>query len=288
MAPAYGASPVKRVRYTNAQLEELDAAIYEVREAEHPLTIRGCFYRVMSRGLVPKSEAGYARVARRALELRRGGALPYHWIADGTRYRVKPTTYNTVDDLLDIMASSYRRALWDDQYVHMEIWVEKDAITSVISSVTAEWDVPILVARGFASETFLYATAQDIISDNKPAVIYQLGDHDPSGVAAWEHTQRRLQEFAPETEFVFERLTVTPEQIEDFALPMRPTKKSNHTKGFMGDSVEVDAVPSTDLRAIVREAIEQWIDVEALRSTRMVEASERAGLSALAIAGIAS
>lgn len=204
------------------------------------------------------------------------------------RYRVKPTTYNTVDDLLDIMASSYRRALWDDQYVHMEIWVEKDAITSVISSVTAEWDVPILVARGFASETFLYATAQDIISDDKPAVIYQLGDHDPSGVAAWEHTQRRLQEFAPETEFVFERLAVTPEQIEQFALPMRPTKKSNHTKGFTGDSVEVDAVPSTDLRAIVREAIEQRIDVDALRSTRMVEVSERAGLEALATAGIAT
>jgi hypothetical protein len=282
----YGTSPIKRQRFTNAQLAELDAAIYEVCDAEKPLTIRGCFYRVMSRGLVPKTEAGYGRVQREVLKMRRRGALPYNWIADGTRYRVKPASYSSVDRALDALASSYRRDLWDNQGVHVEVWVEKDAITSVISSVTAPWDVPIFVARGFASETFLYSTAQDIIYDDKPAVIYQLGDHDPSGLVAWQHTKDRLQEFAPDIEFEFERLAVTPEQIDEYDLPTRPTKKSNHSKGFEGESVEVDAVPSTILRELVGDAIESWIDQDALRLTRTVEANERAGLEALAAGGL--
>jgi hypothetical protein len=284
----YGTSPLKRVRYTKTQLAELDAAIYEVCKAERPLTIRGCFYRVMSKGLVEKTEKGYGRVQRRALDMRRRGDLPYHWIADGTRYRVKPKSYSSVDRALADLSSSYRRSLWDDQGVHVEVWVEKDAITSVINPVTWEWDVPIFVARGFASETFLYSTAQDIIADDKPAVIYQLGDHDPSGLAAWEHTRAKLEEFAPEIDMEFHRLAVTLDQIEEYELPTRPTKKSDtRAAKFVGESVEVDAMPSTALRTIVRDAIESWIDQDALRLTRIVEANEREGLENLTVGSAA-
>ncbi|MGV7697854.1 hypothetical protein PJM27_19520 [Mycobacterium kansasii] len=282
MYEVYGTSALKRVRYTNQQLAELDAAIYEVCEAEHPLTIRGCFYRVMSKGFVEKTEAGYSRVQRRVLDMRRRSDLPYRWIADGTRWRIRPETYTGVDQVLWDAAASYRRALWHDQDVHVEIWLEKDAITSVISPVTTEWDVPLLVARGFASETFLYNTAQDIISDGKPAVIYQLGDHDPSGEWSWKDIQRKLTAFAPGVEFQFERIAVTPAQIALHRLPTRPTKKSTHAATFVGDSVEVDAMPSAVLRDVVRQAIERWIDPELLRLTRIAEDSERAILRQIA------
>ncbi|OWL97004.1 hypothetical protein B7435_26820 [Mycolicibacterium peregrinum] len=170
----------------------------------------------------------------------------------------------------------YRRALWDDQNVHVEIWAEKDAIQSVVYPVTREFDVPLMVARGFSSESFLHETAQAIIADQKPAVIYQLGDHDPSGVAAWEHTRRRLAEFAPDVEFHFQRIAVTPDQIAEYQLPTRPTKQSDsRAANFKGDSVEVDALPSTALRTLVRSAIEQWLDPEVLRLTRIAEQSER-------------
>ena len=180
-------------------------------------------------------------------------------------------------------ADFYRRALWDNQDVHLEIWSEKDAIRSVVHPVTDEFDVALMVARGFASESFLWETAQAIIADRKPAAIYQLGDHDPSGVSAWEHTRRRLAEFAPNIEFEFQRLAITPEQIAEHELPTRPTKQSDsRAKTFAGDSVEVDAMPSPVLRQLVREAIERWIDPEALRLTRIAEDSEREVLMRIA------
>jgi hypothetical protein len=276
-------SAVKRQRRTNAELAELHAAILTVCEEDHPLSVRGVFYRVMSAGAVEKSEKAYAAVQREVLKLRRAGALDYGWIADGTRWNVKSRSWDSVEDALDDAAASYRRALWHDQNVYVEVWSEKEAISSIVSPITDAWDVPLMIARGFASESFLWTTAQTLRAAQKPAVIYQLGDHDPSGVAAWNHIQRRLQDFAPDVEITFERLAVTESQITGFRLPTRPTKiTDSRSKTFDGESVEVDAIPSRILRDIVEHAITSWIDPVALHATRVAEESEREGLQLLA------
>lgn len=277
----YEASPLnghRRYRRTNAELAQIDAAILDIAEAENPTTARGLFYRVVSRGLVDKTEAGYGVVQRQTLKLRRGGVLPYGWITDGSRLRLKPATWSSTQAALENTARMYRRDLWIDQDVHVEIWTEKDAIRGVVYPVTSDYDVPLLIARGYSFETFLHETAEEINGIGKDAVIYQLGD--PSGVAAWEDIQRKLLGFVdPGIDLVFERIAVTPEQIVEMNLPTRPTKQSDpRAPKFRGESVEVDAIPSTTLPELVRKAIEQRIDPEQLRITRAAEESERQAL----------
>ena len=273
-----------RHRRTQAELAEIDTAIYDIAEAERPCTIRGLFYRVMSKGLVPKTEQGYGVVQRQALKMRRAGALPYNWITDGSRLRLKPRTFSCAQAALENTARMYRRDLWIDQGVHVEVWSEKDAIRGVVFPVTAEFDVPLMITRGFGSETFLYDSAEEINDEGCPAVIYQLGDHDPSGVAAWDDIQRKLRDFVDdEIDLTFERIAVTPEQITELDLPTRPTKQSDSRSAkFEGQSVEVDAIPSSTLRQLVTDAIEQWIAPEALRLTKVAEASEREVLTRIA------
>lgn len=283
IAPLYRTSPVKRPRRTRVELELLDTTIVEVCTEDHPLSVRGVFYRVMSAGVVEKSEKAYAAVQREVLKLRRSGELPYAWIADGTRWHLKSPSWSNVEQALDDAAVSYRRALWHDQPGYVEMWSEKEAISSIVSSVTDSYDVPLMIARGFASESFLYSTASTIAAVAKPTTIYQLGDHDPSGVAAWEHIQRRLREFAPDVDINFERIAVTEAQIVELSLPTRPTKASDsRAKNFTGESVEVDAIPTAVLRGLVQTAIERHIDPNALRLTKLYEAEERAGLEAMA------
>jgi hypothetical protein len=285
MSTVYGTSAVKRSRRTNAELADLHRAILTVCEEDHPLTVRGVFYRVMSAGAVEKTEKAYAAVQREVLKLRRAGLLPYEFIADGTRWQVKEPSWDSAQDALDDAVSSYRRALWHNQDVYVEVWSEKDAIASIVSPITDKWDVPLMIARGFASESFLWSTANTIRNqdeDGKDIVIYQLGDHDPSGIAAWEHVQTRLSEFAPDANIYFERLAVTESQIWHYSLPTRPTKLTDsRAKNFVGESVEVDALATSDLREIVENAIQSWIDPEQLRITKMVEAQELEGLQAL-------
>ncbi|WGY04320.1 hypothetical protein QI633_11240 [Nocardioides sp. QY071] len=272
-----------RNRRTAAAYSELDDVIVEVCRNDNPLSVRGVFYRVMSAGVVAKTEKEYGVVQRRVLKLRRDGALPYEWIADGTRWHVKSRSWDSVEQALHDTAISYRRALWANQDTYVEVWSEKEAISSIVSPVTDSYDVPLMIARGFASETFLYSTASTIRAVGKPTVVYQLGDHDPSGVAAWKHVQVKLREFAPDVKISFERIAVTEEQISSMGLPTRPTKATDsRAKTFSGESVEVDAIPTRILRDLVDEAITRHIDPVALEATRVFEREERQGLLAMA------
>lgn len=269
-----------------AQLAELDAAIVTSVATETPVTVRGVFYRVVSAGAVEKSERGYGAVQRRLLHLRRTGIVPYGSITDGTRLRLKPDTWSDLDDMLTDAAASYRRALWDDQDVEVIVVCEKDAISGVVYPVTAEFDVELCITRGYSSETFTHSIAQTVRrndSRGKATFLYQLGDHDPSGVDAWREFAAKVRGFAPDADVFFERIAVTPEQIGLWDLPTRPTKRTDsRAAGFLGESVEVDAVPANTLREIVRSRIEAHIDPEALRLTRIAEDSERETLYEIA------
>ena len=109
-----------------------------------------------------------------------------------------------------------------------------------------------------------------------PALICHLGDYDPSGVNAGEKIEETLRELAPDAEIEFERLGVTPNQIELWNLPERPTKQSSHNRGWEGGSVELDAIPPETLRAIVRVAIEEFLPREQFEILQ--EGRNRSGL----------
>jgi hypothetical protein len=282
MTAVYGTSALKRVRRTKAELAELDELILEVCAGEHPATVRRVFYLLESRGAVLKTEQGYAVVQRRVLDLRRSGDLPYDWIADGSRWHIKSRSWNSAEDALSDAVSSYRRALWHNQAWYVEVWSEKDAIAEIISEVTDPWDVPLMIARGFSSETFIWKSAQTINAVGKPSMIYNLGDHDRSGLQAWEHVQRKLREFVdPDIYIFFSRLAVTPEQIDEYSLSTRPPKPKSKNQSVeeaereFGPAVEVDAMPTAALQGMVEDAITRWINPRELAQTRMVEQQER-------------
>ena len=282
---AYRTRPVKRRRRTNAELADIDAAIFRAVEEDYPVSVRGVFYRVESAGAVEKTEAGYSCVQRQVLKLRRSGDLPYNRITDGTRLIRKPDSWNALDEMLADASVSYRRALWHKQEAEVLVFTEKDAISGILFPVTSEWDVPLGVLRGYSSETFIYNVAEEIIAANrrgKYVFVYQFGDHDPWGVELWEKFADRLDEFvrAKGCRATYERLAVTEAQIEDYNLPTRPTKK--HKKKFEGESVEVDAIPAKTLRTLAEQAITQHINEEALRLTELAESSERKILARLA------
>lgn len=266
----YGASTVKRERRTRAELAAIDDAIIEAVELEHPITLRGAFYRVVSMGAVEKTEHGYRLTGRQLLKLRRAGAIRYNQITDGTRWINKPDSYDDLDQMLEDAAASYRRAVWRDQLAEVQIYSEKDAISGVVLPVTRRWDVPLGIVRGYSSESFAWSVAQSIIEAGgrgKDTHVYQLGDHDPSGVDAWrafrstvcgflleEHRElrRRIAAVYPEADFgddqihlgdtesqctfsigeriataFFKRLAVTEVQVYELGLPARPTKQSD-------------------------------------------------------------
>jgi len=284
----YETSPVKRkkrrFRRTQADLASLKAALAEIVNSYRCATVRQIFYQAVTKSIIEKTEKGYKLVCRLLLEMRRDGDIPHWKIADNTRVMRKPKTYSGLAGMLENVRETYRRSIWADEDCYCEIWTEKDALSGVLWDVTWQWDVPLMISRGFASESFLYSAATAIEAQGKPTFIYYFGDRDPSGVLIDKSIEHGLRRLAPNCDIEFKRVAVTDEQIEQYSLPTRPTKLSGnkHAKNFEGDSVEVDAIAPDELQRIATDCIIQHIDGDRYDRLMKVEEAERETLREIA------
>jgi hypothetical protein len=270
---------MKKYNTRNNSLKIQKAVLGIFEDLKPRLTVRQIYYALTVKGVIPKTEGGYRQTCYQLGKMRELEIIPYGWIADNTRWQIKPRTDRSLEDALARWQSAYRRDLWDNQPDYVEIWVEKDALAGVISPITVEYDVPLYVCRGYSSMTFLYEAAEYIKELQKPAYIYHFGDFDPSGVdAAYKVRDGLLKHGA---DIHFERMTVTPKQIKKLKLPTRETKKKDPRSRVWGDkpSVELDAIPAPILRELVRECIERHLDGISLEVTRLIEQRERETLS---------
>jgi hypothetical protein len=278
----YVPSDIKRFRRTKATVTSIRDAIRAVLEADHPQTVRQVFYALTVRGVIKKVVNEYHRtVIRLLVEMREAGEIPFDFIADNTRWQRKPTTHVGLDACLNATAKFYRRDLWAAMPVYVEVWCEKDALAGVLMEETEPYDVPLMVARGYASISFLHSAAEAIEARGRPAYIYHFGDLDPSGVDAARDIEAKLRRYAPGAEIHFERPAVTREQVEAWNLPTRPTKMtdSRAKKFASATSVELDAIPARQLRDLVRGCIERHVDQSQLAVLRAAEESERETLA---------
>jgi hypothetical protein len=291
------ASLVNR-RATKAEMEERAPFLVGYAATHGPVTVRQLYYRAEVAGLpgIDKTEGGYNKTQRQVLLLRRASRLPYRNIADLTRWMRKPNTFDSVGEALNETARLYRKALWADANAYVEVWLEKDALAGVVYPVTAEFDVPLMVARGYSSETFCFEAIEAREGDDRPYVVYYLGDFDRAGRDAAATLKEKLERFASEKEINVEFVTLAIENddiirfdesnkqvlvrlfgVGPVWLPTRdPKRKSPADKAWPHSfAVELDAIEPDDLRTVVRTAIEHHLPPDQLRILKVAEASER-------------
>lgn len=283
MQAAYQASPVRRIRATAAEMQERCDALLSIVSEMQPMTVRQVYYQATVRGVVEKTEDGYDKVQRALVMMRRDGRIPYDWLADNTRWQRKPRSFDGPADALRNTAQFYRKDLWASADSYVEVWLEKDALAGVVMPVTSMFDVPLMVARGYASLSFLHSAATYINTLEVPTFIYHFGDYDPSGVNAGEKIEETLRELAPDADLTFSRVAVTLSQISKFNLPTRPTKTTDtRAKNFGKVSVELDAIEPGVLRGMVQHVIEQHLPRERFQVLKTAEASEKQLISSWA------
>lgn len=278
MSASLSGMPDKRSRRSAGAIESLKQAILDIVSDHEELTVRHLFYLMVGRGLIDKTEVEYNNVVvRLTLQLRRSGDIPFGKIVDGSRlYRV-PRTYGSVAEAIEDAARFYRRDYWRSSDQLIEVWCEKDAISGFLYDITAPLGIPLMVTRGFSSESIVQAIAEEARSDGRPLTILFVSDLDPSGELMPSDVIRRIRFYAPEAEVHLRRVAVTREQVEAMGLPTRPTKRdrNHHATGFEGESVEVDAMPPGELKALLQAAVEDYMDPDELQVLRQAELSER-------------
>ena len=228
--------------------------------------------------VIEKTEAAYHQLCGHLSKWRRSGDIHWGDFSDNTRWYIRQKTFDSVQDALQNTLTTYRRNLWDNQGVYLEVWVEKDAMASIVSDTTEQFGVPCFVCRGFASLSSLYSageTFKEAIEGGKQVIVYHLGDYDPSGIAAGESIIKTMRDDF-KVDIHFERLAVTKEQIGSLNLPTRPVKKTDRrAKDWVGGCVELDTMKPADIQSIVQDAITQHIDQRQWDTLKQTEAMER-------------
>jgi hypothetical protein len=102
----------------------------------------------------------------------------------------------------------------------------------------------------------------------KRAVIFHLGDHDPSGKDMTRDIQDRLNLFMGAGTIEIHRLALNWDQIERYHPPPNPAKVTDsraaaYIEEFGDESWELDALDPTAISTLIREAVADIIDQEA-------------------------
>ncbi len=241
------------------------------------MTVRQVYYQLVSKGVVEKTDDGYKRVQGQIKLMRQEGILPYVFVADSTGTYSKPESYHSLEEALKRQMQTFRLDVWRDLPVHVEIWLEKDALRSIFLEITSEYDVPLFVSRGFSSESFVYQASEQIKRIGKPTYIYYFSDWDPDGIKISNTVRDKLPRFGVDVNFV--RAGLNEQQITEYDLPTRPTKRNTNNLWFSGDSCDLDAMHPDTLVSIVRSCIFNHLTDDDLYRIEAEESAHRAGLN---------
>jgi hypothetical protein len=256
--------------------------------AQLPLTNRQIFYILVgSEQGYPKTEQAYARLCEYLNRARRARMIDFSSIRDdGTQSRgfsgwTSPAGFGSY---LRRLARGYRHDLTDGQPYHAELWVEAGGMVPQAAAVAGDYGIITYSAGGFNGLTDKYETAERLARQDCPSIVLHCGDYDPSGLsiidALAEDVTALTEGIDYEAQVEFRRIVVTPEQIEQYALPSAPQKASDNRGEYMPETVQAEALPPDVLAAEIRAAIEAVIDDDALQEARDLGDTERSQILA--------
>ena len=168
----------KRKRRTNAEMAELFEEVKAVLDGygTDRISIRHLCYRIASNGVIPKIESAFESLGKHLGNWRKEGLIPYGRFVDATRWYHGATTFDDAAEALEDSISTYRKNLWRTQKAFVELWVEKEAVASIVVPVANRWGIKTFVCRGFTSLTSTWEAAEtfkEAIEHGKvPSILY--------------------------------------------------------------------------------------------------------------------
>lgn len=149
------------------------------------LTLRQLYYQLVSRDVIPNHDKVYAKISSIKDDVVYSGLVD--WDAFEDRGRIPSQAYyeDSVEGALKRTIDSYALDRQRGQSNHIEVWTEKDAISSILKRATHRKTIRLVVNKGYSSSTAMYGAyerfLEEMINGKKVKVLY-FGDHDPSGI----------------------------------------------------------------------------------------------------------
>jgi hypothetical protein len=247
-----------------------------VHEYDNRITLRQLFYRLVADGTLQNLDSSYKGLSRETAKARREGRFPS--LVDRTRRIERQPSFDSPGEARKWLRDSYRRDRTEGQDFNVFLGVEKDALAGLVSAWFYELGVGIVAVRGYSSESLCESIAAEADEDGRPAVVLYAGDVDSTGEDIPRDLARRLDGVE------VTRIALTAEQVERFALPPAPGKRSDSRSAAFElrhgrlVQVELDALPPDTLRALYEDALASYWDESIYEDVLERENAERGDL----------
>lgn len=271
---------IKLSKRNKESLSFINDIIAEYQAGGYVLTLRQLYYQLVARDIIPNVPSEYGKLSNLVKEGRMGGIIDWEAIEDRLRVAKKPPSWEHPASIIESCISQYAKDRMEGQPNYIEAWVEKDALSGVLSRVTEKYHIPIMVNRGYSSASAMHDAFNRFVHnaayEQRDAIILYLGDFDPSGLDMIRDVGDRLREFQEgcSDEELVENMNIevnpialTESQISEYNPPPNPAKiKDPRAVEFMrkhgGSSWEVDALPPDVLNDVLEDSIRGLIDID--------------------------
>ncbi|MBQ0855663.1 hypothetical protein J8N05_46755 (plasmid) [Streptomyces sp. BH-SS-21] len=236
-------------------------------------TLRQAYYRLVAEGLVPHTPSAYRRLSAQLARARREECFPD--LIDPLREVHVPPAWPDATAFLRAASGWFALDRTVGQACAVYVACEKDTVRAQLMGWLARTGIPVLIVRGFASQSYAQVVRERTAGDPRPAVLLYVGDFDASGAdierdwvartACWKRV---------------ERILLTYQQVHGYELPAAVGKAGDPRwpafacrYGFderRPVQWEVEALDPAELRRLVLAAVAPYVD-EAVLADRIAE-----------------
>lgn len=257
-------------KFSEAHQEIIDKAneiLDDYSDQGYRLSLRQLYYQFVAKAIIENTERSYKRLGNIITDARMAGQVSWNAIEDRGRscYAHHPQPDPTA--VLDGVEFGYSEDFWEDQEYYVEVWVEKDALSSVIERPCNKWRVPYMACKGYMSASAQWEAGQRFMAaseNGKIPMLIHLGDHDPSGLDMTRDNGERLYTFA-EVPVEVERIALNMDQVHQYSPPPNPAKVTDsrakdYIRQYGDTSWELDALTPSVIDELISSKIESVVD----------------------------
>lgn len=255
------------------------------------LTLRQIFYRLVANYGYPNTNSMYNQLSKQLVKAREREDVDEERIEDRSReflggdYGFDDSSDFVSYQIQRFLSSPrrYTRIMWTSQPEFILVWIEKDALSRVVSSIADKYNVITAPSRGYASYTYIKEAVAKF-PEGKQITVLHFADHDPSGLDMTRDLEQRLHRYSEleglDLNISVQRIALTHQQVQEYNLTPNPTKTADpratgYTEEFGNQSWELDAIEPNELQRLVSESLKSHIDADIWNQTLEQQTQER-------------
>ncbi|WP_254594762.1 hypothetical protein [Streptomyces sp. 8P21H-1] len=244
--------------------------------------LRQVMYRLVSEGVLPHTASMYRHLSSHLARARREGRFPD--LVDTLREVHVPASWPDARTFLRESPGWFGLDRTIGQAHALYVAAEKDTLRQLLTGWLAPYGIPVLVVRGFGSQSHIDVVRERVATESREAVLLTVGDFDCSGedlerdfvarTDCWSRTQRVL-------------LTYN-QVVDEYELPATEGKRGDprwpafaRRHGLDIDHPvqwEVEALEPAELQRLVLAAVGPYVDRDVLAEQMAREEQQRRAL----------